>query len=231
MNIQQTTNTSTYFDDAQHKSLSAGNKQPITNYIKAVDLADSSDGLLDAVEALADLRREEAIPTLIEVLGFNNPGAAVAAVEGLIHVGIPAVSALLEQLDGYNYGARAWAIRALAGIGDPRGLDTLIKAAREDFSFSVRRAAARGLGNILWAELSPELRETQQTRVFETLVVVSQDAEWVVRYAAAMGLQGLAKQQPTLTGRIKECLQTWQTKEGELALCARIQLALQSIEI
>lgn len=219
------------------QQLITNNKQPlnklgatqITDYIKAVDLADSSDGLLDAVEALADLQREEAIPTLIEVLGFNNPGAAVAAVEGLINVGIPAVPSLLEQLDGYNYGARAWAIRALAGIGDPRGLDLLIKAAREDFSFSVRRAASRGLGNILWSELSPELREARQTRVLDTLLFVSQDAEWVVRYAAVMGLQGLATQQPALRTQIKNHLQTWQAAEGELVVCARIQLALQSL--
>ncbi|MBP0017089.1 MAG: HEAT repeat domain-containing protein [Cyanobacteria bacterium SBLK] len=201
----------------------------ITDYIKAVDLADSSDGLLDAVEALADLQCEEAIPTLIEVLGFNNPGAAVSAVEGLINLGIPAVPSLLEQLDGYNYGARAWAIRALAGIGDPRGLDTLIKAAREDFSFSVRRAAARGLGNILWSELSPDLRKPHQTRVCETLIIVSQDGEWVVRYSVVVGLQGLATQQPALMGQIKNHLQTWQATEEELAVRARIQFALQSL--
>ncbi|MGK7909684.1 MAG: HEAT repeat domain-containing protein, partial [Synechococcus sp.] len=46
--------------------------------IRAIDLADSADAMLDAVEALADIRSPEAIPTLIEVLGYNNPGAAVA---------------------------------------------------------------------------------------------------------------------------------------------------------
>ncbi|MGK7928079.1 MAG: HEAT repeat domain-containing protein [Spirulina sp.] len=215
-----------------NQQLITNNQQPTTiqDYIEAVDRADSSEGLLDAVEALADLCHESAIPTLIEVLGYNNPGAAVAAVEGLISLGIPAVPSLLEQLDGYNYGARAWAIRALAGIGDPRGLNTLIRAAREDFSFSVRRAAARGLGNILWGELSPESREPAQTRVLDTLMAVSQDTEWVVRYAAVVGLQGLAVQQSTFISQICNHWHAWQVTEPELAVRARIQLALQRLD-
>ncbi|NJO94538.1 MAG: HEAT repeat domain-containing protein, partial [Hydrococcus sp. RM1_1_31] len=81
--------------------------------------ADSAIRMVEAVERLCQARLEAAIPQLITVLGYNNPGAAVAAVEGLIQLGKPAVTPLLELLDGYNYGARAWALRALAGIGDP----------------------------------------------------------------------------------------------------------------
>ena len=87
--------------------------------IQAVEQADSSEGLLNAVKALAAAESPEAIPTLITVLGYNNPGAAVAAVDGLIQIGEPAVLPLLEQLDGYNYGARAWAVRALAELATP----------------------------------------------------------------------------------------------------------------
>ncbi|NET36227.1 MAG: HEAT repeat domain-containing protein, partial [Cyanothece sp. SIO1E1] len=122
----------------------------LASLIHAVDVADSADLLLEAVENLAAARLEAAIPTLIATLSYNNPGAAVAAVEGLIDLGTPAVPALMEQLDRHNYTARAWAIRALAGIGDPRGLVTLLEAATTDFSLSVRRAAARGLGMIKW---------------------------------------------------------------------------------
>lgn len=229
MNTQQpTTNTSASLS-ASNQQLIINNKQPITNYIEAVHLADSSKTLIQAVATLASLCHEQTIPTLIEVLGYNNPGVAMTAVEGLINIGIPAVPSLLEQLDGYNYGARAWAIRTLAEIGDPRALDKLRQAAQEDFAFSVRRAAARGLGTILWSELSLELREPEQTRVFETLIVVSQDGEWVVRYATIVGLQGLATQQPILTPKIRNHLQTWQETEAELAIRARIQLALQSL--
>ncbi len=74
--------------------------------LQAVEAADSAQGLLDSVEALAALADEGAVDTLIRVLGYNNPGAAVAAVDGLIKIGTPAASALLTQIDGYNYGAR-----------------------------------------------------------------------------------------------------------------------------
>ncbi|MEO0869421.1 MAG: HEAT repeat domain-containing protein, partial [Cyanobacteria bacterium J06642_11] len=160
--------------------------------LQAVDAADSAQGLLDAVEDLANLNDERSIPTLIQVLGFNNPGAAVAAVEGLIQIGIPAVPTLLENLDGYNYGARAWAIRALAGIGDPRGLELLLHAAANDFSLSVRRAAARGLGNIHWSTLPISGRNQSQQQAQTVLIQVLQDDEWVVRYAAVVGLESLA---------------------------------------
>jgi phycocyanobilin lyase beta subunit len=92
--------------------------------IAAVQRADSSQGLLLATQALAACPDPAAASTLVEVLGFNNPGAAVAAVDGLIGLGPGAVDALL-QLDPENYGARAWAVRAPAGIGDVRGLGAL----------------------------------------------------------------------------------------------------------
>jgi len=161
--------------------------------IQAVEEADSSQGLIDTVKDLAAAHLKEAIPILITVLGYNNPGAAVAAVDGLVEIGEPAVLPLLETLDGYNYGARAWAIRALAGIGDPRGLEILLDSAANDFSFSVRRGAARGLGFIHWEKLSEAEVADAQQRVFQTLLQVSEDTEWVVRYATVVGLQGLAK--------------------------------------
>ena len=124
--------------------------------VAAVDQADSAPQLLRSTRALADAleshRREataepptgDALACLVRILGYNNPGAAVAAVDGLIAGGPSAVSALLEGLDDRNYGARAWAVRALAGIGDVRGLDLLEQAlARTNGNQS---AAARLLG-------------------------------------------------------------------------------------
>ena len=160
--------------------------------IRAVEQADSSEGLLNAVKALATADSKEAIPTLITILGYNNPGAAVSAVDGLIQLGEAAVLPLLEQLDGYNYGARAWAVRALAGIGDPRGLEVLLDAAANDFALSVRRAAVRGLGTICWELMPAEQVLEAQIRAVKTLLQASRDPEWVVRYAAAGGLQALA---------------------------------------
>ncbi|MEL6136656.1 MAG: HEAT repeat domain-containing protein [Cyanobacteria bacterium J06628_6] len=159
----------------------------------AVDAADSAQGLVDAVEALAQLADKRTVPTLLQVLGFNNPGAAVAAVEGLIAIGTPAVTPLLTQLDTDNYGTRAWAIRALAGIGDPRGQSRLLEAATTDFAMSVRRAAARGLGNLSWGTLSPQERYEYWQRSRQALLKTAQDDEWVVRYATVVGLEGLVQ--------------------------------------
>jgi phycocyanobilin lyase subunit beta len=187
---------------------------------------------LDAVKALAAVRHEAAIPTLIEVLGYNNPGAAVAAVDGLIEIGTTAVSPLLEKIDGYNYGARAWATRVLAGIGDPRGLDLLLDAASNDFSLSVRRAAAKGLGSIDWSMLPVEERLPAQTQVLDTLLQVSRDVEWVVRYGAVVGLRSLfsvalmPEFEQKILARFEEMLAT----ELELVVRVRVQLALQQIE-
>ncbi len=165
----------------------------LTSLIRAVEAADSSTLLLEAVQNLADARLEGSVPTLIAALNYNNPGAAVAAVDGLIQIGEPAVISLLEQLDGYNYTARAWAIRALAGIGDPRGLVTLLGAATADFALSVRRAAARGLGAMKWHWFPNDLLEIAQEEALEALLfVVQQDEEWIVRYSAVVGLQSLA---------------------------------------
>ena len=160
--------------------------------LQAVEVADSAQAMIDAVEALAALKDDGAIDALIRVLGYNNPGAAVAAVDGLIQLGTPAASALLQQIDGYNYGARAWALRVLAGIGDPRGLDLILETAAEDFSLSVRRAAARGLGSIQWEMLEQDQRKAAQIKARDTLLRVAYDPEWVVRYGAVVGLQGVA---------------------------------------
>lgn len=180
----------------------------LSRLIQAVDDADSSDLLLDAVENLAEAQEPEAIPTLIETLSFNNPGAAVAAVEGLILLETAAVKPLMELLDQNNYTARSWAVRALAGIGDPRGFYTLLDAATTDFALSVRRAAARGLGLIQWRWFPDALREIAQQQALEALThAAQQDEEWVVRYAAIVGLQALALSlEDTLRSQIEQTL-------------------------
>jgi phycocyanobilin lyase subunit beta len=196
--------------------------------------ADSSTRMVEAVERLAEARLANAIPHLITVLGYNNPGAAVAAVEGLIEMGKPAVRPLLDLLDGYNYGARAWALRALAGIGDPQALDLLLDAAKNDFALSVRRAAARGLGTIHWDELTAEAVAPAQAQVIEVLLTVSQDPEWVVRYAAIAGLQELAiastLPNPDVTCQILAHFDRLVENDNDLAVIARIWLAQKEIQ-
>jgi phycocyanobilin lyase beta subunit len=162
----------------------------LTARIEAVQQADSALALLRATQDLAACSAPAAAPTLVEVLGFNNPGAAVAAVDGLISLGPAAVEALL-QLDPENYGARAWAVRALAGIGDVRGLELLLDALGSDVAASVRRAAAKGLGQLQLGGLPGTEQHGVRQRCLEALLAATGDGEWVVRYAVAVGLESL----------------------------------------
>jgi phycocyanobilin lyase subunit beta len=203
--------------------------------IRAVDEADSSIKLLEAVQNLAAAGLEESVPILVAALGYNNPGAAVAAVDGLIQIGEPAVKPLLELIDTYNYGARAWAVRALAGIGDPRAVNTLLDAAKNDFALSVRRAAARGLGTVRWQELAPEAAQISQQQALEVLMEVCQDSEWVVRYAAVTGLEALAvavnSTQTSLIHPVIEQLEQMANLDGEVAIRARAWMALHQLQV
>jgi len=203
----------------------------VETLIIAVEKADSANGLLTAVENLAAAKSEAAIPTLTDVLRYNNPGASVAAVDGLIAIGKAAVPYLLANLDGYNYGARAWATRALAGIGDVRGLDLLLEAAVSDFSFSVRRGAARGLGNIIWSDLEESRVSEAQKAVFAALEKLLQgDPEWVVRYAAIVGLEGLGTAAAAFRRAIRELLAQIGETEAEIVVRLRADQALEHLQ-
>ncbi|HYP04000.1 MAG TPA: HEAT repeat domain-containing protein [Cyanobium sp.] len=187
----------------------------IAELIRAVELASSALGLLEATQALASATGTQpdpaAIDALVQVLGFNNPGAAVAAVEGLIRLGPAAVGPLLDTLDPQNYGARAWAVRALSGIGDVRGLEVLEEALATDVGPSVRRAAARGLGNLRLDDLGAAERQNLNQRCLAALEAACADGEWVVRYAVAVALESLAQSLPTahaLRARAQEALNT-----------------------
>lgn len=209
---------------------------PLASLIQAVEEADSSMRLLKAVQNLAAAQLEEATPTLITVLSYNNPGAAVAAVEGLIQLGERAVPALLEQLDLHNYTARAWAIRALAGIGDPRALVTLLGAATADFALSVRRAAARGLGTMKWHWFPEDLLEIAQEEALEALLFVAQqDDEWVVRYSAIVGLQALAAvttgMHPEWRSHIQSQFAQIAVNDESQAVRARVWMARQQLQV
>lgn len=192
--------------------------------IRAVESADSPALMVAAVLHLAAAKDEAAIPTLIAVFGYNNPTAAVAAVAGLVELGEVAVPQLISQIDEYNYGARAYSIRALSAIAHPSALDILLIAAATDFAPSVRRAAAKGLGNLNWHKLDSGLRLAAQSRCLETLLNISQDSDWSIRYAAVVGLQALVKipdLQIHIQARFKEML----LSDAQKTVRARVQLA------
>jgi phycocyanobilin lyase beta subunit len=117
-------------------------------------------------------------------------------------------------------------VRVFAGIGDPRALDLLMTSAVEDFSPSVRRAAAKGLGNILWSQLLPEKIPLSKQKVLNTLFLTLTDPEWIVRYAGVVGLESLAKSNQSLIESISTKLTQVKKQEAEITINARIDLAL-----
>ena len=211
----------------------------IAERIRAVRQASSSQAMLQATWALAtsDHGEEvdnEAIACLVEVLGFNNPGAAVAAVDGLIRLGPLAVEPILESLDPRNYGARAWAVRALAGIGDVRGLELLEEALASDVGPSVRRAAACGLGSLRLDSLEPPERAAVRERALGALLAGCSDGEWVVRYAVSVGLENLGLRLTPLPQEHRQLLDALaalgQPEREETAVVRlRARLALQRL--
>ncbi len=198
----------------------------IQQLIRDVAEADSPARMVAAVQKLAAAKDTAAIPTLIAVFGYNNPGAAVAAVAGLTELGEVAVPQLLENIDDYNYGARAYSIRTLAAIGDPRALEVLLTASATDFAPTVRRAAAKGLGFLQWHKLAASDPVTAQIRAMDVLLALTQDSDWSIRYAAIVGLQALAKI-PNLQSSIKTRFEEMLASDAEKAIRARVQVAQQ----
>jgi len=196
--------------------------------IRAVTSADTSSQMVTAVKNLAAAKEPAAVPTLIAVFGYNNPAAAAVAMAALTELGTIAVPQLLAQIDDYNYGARAYSMRTLAAIADPLALDVLIIAATTDFAPSVRRAAAKGLGNLHWHQLGFLDRKIAQDRALTALLLISQDSDWSIRYAAIVGLQSLAKNtnlQLPIQDRFKEMLAI----DPEKVIRARVQVAQMQI--
>jgi phycocyanobilin lyase beta subunit len=198
------------------------------NLIRTIADADSSERMVSAVQNLAAAKDTAAIPTLIAVFGYNNPAAAVIAVKGLIELGEAAVPQLLEQIDEYNYGARAYSIRTLAAIAHPDALELLLEAAETDFAPSVRRAAAKGLGSLQWHKLEDSERATAQRKALSTLLSIAEDADWAIRYAAVVGLQELAKI-PNLQQEIEGKFSSMRLFDAEAAVRARVALAYQAL--
>ena len=158
--------------------------------IASVDAATTSAELMQATAALVRCKHMGAIPKLLEVIGFNNPALAGIAFSGLVALGPEAAPQILDRLDPQNYGARAWSVRALAEIADSCALDALIDALCNDIGPSVRRAAAKGLGNLRLRDTAMEI-SSQRQRCVHALNHGTHDSEWVVRYSCCASLERL----------------------------------------
>lgn len=85
-----------------------------------------------------------ALPALIRLLADPEPVSAELASNALAAIGSEALSALIEVLGKGLHMARVEAVRALAGIRDPRAIPSLMAALEED-SLSMRFWAEEGL--------------------------------------------------------------------------------------
>ena len=200
--------------------------------IQALDRATSTPDLVEATRAVCALGDPEAAGTLVKVLGFNNPAVAGVATQGLIQLGWDIVPTLLVSLDARNYGARAWVVKVLSALRDPRGLDLLEHALNADIAPSVRRSATRGLADL---EIDPSFKDQQLQRCMQGLLKAAQDDEWVVRYAAAFGLEqrlSNAAVDPSIADQAVAMLQNLASDaEDARVVRHRAELALQRLNL
>ena len=199
--------------------------------ILALDRATTTSELVEATQTICGLKDLEAAPTLIKVLGFNNPAVGAVATQGLIALGRDVVPILVVNLDVGNHGARAWVVRAIATLRDPRGLDLLEHALNADIAPSVRRSATRGLAEM---ELEGSNVSKDFSRCCEALFKAAADDEWIVRYAAAFGLEQRFGHNSTNTGLKTQAIahleELSSNSEAVKVVQQRAKLALQRLQ-
>lgn len=199
--------------------------------IRHLDDARTTPELVRATKAICALKDPAAAPTLIKVLGYNNPAVAAVATQGLVALGRAIVPTLLTSLDAQNYGARAWVVRVISALRDPRGLELLDRALQADIAPSVRRSATRGLAEL---DLVGSTAPADLSRCCLALFRAAHDDEWVVRYAAAYGLEQRLTVTPPpepLAAQGRALLQNLSEECGESVKVVRLraQLALQRL--
>lgn len=229
--------------EANPEASTEANQAQVQAQIQAVEQAQSPEALMVAVQNLATSQSAAAIPALIAVFGYNNPAAAAIALRAVIGWQEAAVAPLIAQLDEYNYGARAYSMRALATIASGQSLEVLINAATNDFAPSVRRAAAKGLGNLRWETLpstnpnadlntdpSPNSSQGEaQRRVFAALSSLCTDGDWSIRYAGVAGLQAFATRVKELEQTVVDFLNQSQHQESDRSVRARMQWGIKEV--
>jgi phycocyanobilin lyase beta subunit len=105
----------------------------------------------------------------------------------------------------------------------------LLAAAEADFAPSVRRAATRGLGSLHWDWLPEDNRASVQEQVMTSLMKISQDSDWSLRYAAIGALEVLAGAANSLHPAIEQQLRQIAEQDADLAVQARSQKALREL--
>lgn len=147
---------------------------------------DSPTELIFAAEQLASAVPEnpQILPVLVDMLGFNNPVAANIAIDALASAGTESLPSLLRGVAAFNYSVNAYALRAIAKIGDPSVADVCIACAEKGPIPNVRRAACRALSALMYAS------SAEAEKAYTVLVQLADvEPDWGVRYAAIVALE------------------------------------------
>ena len=216
--------------------MNQANAEELQRRLKAIEQAATRQELAGAsaqlVAWMPQLSSEpalqgQAIRCCIDLLKANNPAAALHALRGLVDCGAAAVEPLLNSLDERDYVSRAWTVRALSALQDPRGLSVLQRAVANDIGPSVRQAAAYGLGRLQGND------ESLLRQCLNSLELACSDSEWSVRYAGVAALeQRLQQSLPTeLDNRARALLQqrSQQDLDDTLVVRLRALLALERL--
>ncbi len=119
------------------------------------------DVRIQASLMLAQFKDVQAIPVLIDALHDRDRDVYQHAAWGLLHIGKPAVPALVAALQDEQRVIRKDVARILGQIGDNEAIPALI-AVLQDSSDEVRRAAAEALGQLRDAIAVAPLRSLLQ---------------------------------------------------------------------
>ncbi|HZD55032.1 MAG TPA: HEAT repeat domain-containing protein, partial [Candidatus Aquicultoraceae bacterium] len=166
-----------------------------------------------ALRALGRIRDPEALPRLIEALGFPEASLPPRIAEIIVLFGAGAVPLLIGELRNLDSDVRRiWAAEILGWLGDPRAAIPLIESLG-DVSPEVRAKAAGGLGKlrdtravdrlleILLSDPIPFVRTRAaqalgsigHPKVIDHLVHVLKDPEWWVRIRAIEALEVIGR--------------------------------------
>ena len=136
----------------------------VEHLVKIVDEVDPGTRYI-IVQALGRIASEDAIPTLLRAMRWDDIFTRAAAAGALIKIGDPALAGLVEALRDENKAVRRAAAKAIGKIGintenAVRGLSTALL----DIDNGVRRFAAEALGRLGNERIVPELVEVLDDR-------------------------------------------------------------------
>lgn len=177
-----------------------------------------------AIQALANQRKPETIPALIESLTHHHPIVREAGVQVLFQLAPDSVEPLIAAFyASKDQGLQAYIIQTLAQIADERSTDLLIEvvgvSVANHCQGNVRRVAARGLGEIG--------KESKKADLLQKIInklqwALENPEDWGLRYASAVSLQEIGTKETIIA------LQKAVSQEQDRVVRLRIETALRA---